>query len=1006
MTRDPEATTDDRPTGADLGVETSARAQLDQWFAHAEIVFLSRLTPGAGLLPASTARTVHGDYSHAWTRDNVYSVMGLWALSCACRRHDPTPERADRLAQAVRKVMRGLLVAMMGQADKVERFKHTQNPLHGLHAKYDADTGAPVVEDDGWGHLQIDATSLFLLQLAQFTAAGLVILENRRETLFVQSLTYYIGAAYRTADYGIWERGRKTNDGQVEVNCSSVGMAKAALGAIGQVNLLGPDAGDEGRVHVPPDDAARARETLHALLPMESLSKEVDAALLSVIGWPAWAVEDADLANRTRAKIMDTLMGRHGAKRFLRDGHQTAVEDHDRLHYQAGELAKFAHIESEWPLFMTFAMAESGLRGDPVETAMWSEKLEGLLVERDGQRLLPELYIVPADRIEAERADPGSQPRVPNENVPLLWAQSQWMMADLLAKGLTLPDDIDPLGRRRRVGMAADANVQICLLAADEAAYDGLVTLGGPVSRLAEVGEQVRVISAGDLVRAWSRLGACPELGLTGRSERRMGPLAAAQIYRTQDRPCIVSPTLLEAHDHHIRHDGASRARRIRGDLRYVARHWLKGSAADHQQPVFAITLDGLALEGCGADKVWALLRDIAAGEVDGEAVTLVRLADILTQPPGPLIDPGSDQLAEPGPVEPFGDLCEAEALIDRAHRDFVPEDALEAAYLAVARAGRWRPTRAAAALLTRFDPRLADAAKDLTVRMRRLDLGGQIVTRPPSERDIIQALNAVVGVASAESVLAQEALLALGLSIKSDLMPFKGVRTVRLIEILGRLSGEEPGGMVALSELPPSAISERVQGLLDRTPGVRDVIGAAPDFPLQAKAALVEGQWRAWRERLGVLTRVRSDFYARIWSLLHVCNGLQFGEPGDAAGRIDAAIARADWTAWERDFGLVIETRLERISSPAYRTFCLEALNVLAARHEAEPDWRHDGDIALDRLIHGAVDLVWGRAKTPTPRDQAWAMALAARPDVMARALALSCDALATGKADATVGA
>ncbi len=30
--------------------------------------------------------------------------------------------------------------------------------------------------------------------------------------------------AYRTPDYGIWERGNKINHGQPELNCSSIGI--------------------------------------------------------------------------------------------------------------------------------------------------------------------------------------------------------------------------------------------------------------------------------------------------------------------------------------------------------------------------------------------------------------------------------------------------------------------------------------------------------------------------------------------------------------------------------------------------------------------------------------------------------------------------------------------------------------------------------------------------------------------------------------------------------------
>lgn len=36
-------------------------------------------------------------------------------------------------------------------------------------------TGNTVVGDDGWGHLQIDATSLYILVLAQMTATGVSV---------------------------------------------------------------------------------------------------------------------------------------------------------------------------------------------------------------------------------------------------------------------------------------------------------------------------------------------------------------------------------------------------------------------------------------------------------------------------------------------------------------------------------------------------------------------------------------------------------------------------------------------------------------------------------------------------------------------------------------------------------------------------------------------------------------------------------------------------------------
>ena len=116
-----------------------------------ERVVLQRQDPISGLLPASTAHTVHGNYGDAWVRDCVYSIQCVWGLAIAHRRQDGEhSRRAWELEQRVLNLMRGLLQAMLRQAEKVERFKHSLDPLDALHAKYDSALGTPVVPDDGW----------------------------------------------------------------------------------------------------------------------------------------------------------------------------------------------------------------------------------------------------------------------------------------------------------------------------------------------------------------------------------------------------------------------------------------------------------------------------------------------------------------------------------------------------------------------------------------------------------------------------------------------------------------------------------------------------------------------------------------------------------------------------------------------------------------------------------------------------------------------------------------
>lgn len=61
-------------------------------------------------------------------------------------------------------------------------------------------------------------------------------------------------------------------------------------------------------------------------MPRESSSKEIDAGLLTIISYPAFAVENPSLYQQTKEQISEKLLGKYGCKRFLRDGYQTVKE--------------------------------------------------------------------------------------------------------------------------------------------------------------------------------------------------------------------------------------------------------------------------------------------------------------------------------------------------------------------------------------------------------------------------------------------------------------------------------------------------------------------------------------------------------------------------------------------------------------------------------------------------------------------------------------------------------
>lgn len=63
-------------------------ASLDNYYHQIKTIILIRQNPITGLLPASTAITAHGDYTDAWVRDNVYSILAVWGLALAYRKID------------------------------------------------------------------------------------------------------------------------------------------------------------------------------------------------------------------------------------------------------------------------------------------------------------------------------------------------------------------------------------------------------------------------------------------------------------------------------------------------------------------------------------------------------------------------------------------------------------------------------------------------------------------------------------------------------------------------------------------------------------------------------------------------------------------------------------------------------------------------------------------------------------------------------------------------------
>ncbi|NP_001427733.1 phosphorylase b kinase regulatory subunit alpha, liver isoform isoform 6 [Homo sapiens] len=572
---------------------SNSGVRLDGYARLVQQTILCYQNPVTGLLSASH------EQKDAWVRDNIYSILAVWGLGMAYRKNadrDEDKAKAYELEQNVVKLMRGLLQCMMRQVAKVEKFKHTQSTKDSLHAKYNTATCGTVVGDDQWGHLQVDATSLFLLFLAQMTASGLRIIFTLDEVAFIQNLVFYIEAAYKVADYGMWERGDKTNQGIPELNASSVGMAKSIL---------------------------------FSMLPRASTSKEIDAGLLSIISFPAFAVEDVNLVNVTKNEIISKLQGRYGCCRFLRDGYKTPREDPNRLHYDPAELKLFENIECEWPVFWTYFIIDGVFSGDAVQVQEYREALEGILIRgKNGIRLVPELYAVPPNKVDEEYKNPHTVDRVPMGKVPHLWGQSLYILSSLLAEGFLAAGEIDPLNRRFSTSVKPDVVVQVTVLAENNHIKDLLRKHGVNVQSIADI-HPIQVQPGRILSHIYAKLGRNKNMNLSGRPYRHIGVLGTSKLYVIRNQIFTFTPQFTDQHHFYLALDNEMIVEMLRIELAYLCTCWRMTG-----RPTLTFPISRTMLTNDGSDihsAVLSTIRKLEDGYFGGARVKLGNLSEFLT---------------------------------------------------------------------------------------------------------------------------------------------------------------------------------------------------------------------------------------------------------------------------------------------------------------------------------------------------------------------------------------
>ena len=983
--------------------------RLEQLYREISQVILSRQHPVTGLLPASTSITSHGDYTDAWVRDNVYSIIAPWALSQAFRKQGDTV-RQDELEQATIKLMRGLLQSMMRQSDKVETFKNTFNPIDALHAKYDTRSGLTIVADDAWGHLQIDATSIYLLMLAQMTAAGLRIIRTHDEVDFIQNLIYYVAIAYRCPDYGIWERGNKINNGKTEINASSVGMAKAALQALDGLNLFGLGASPRAVVHTVADSISLARNSLAALLPRESLSKEVDSALLSIIGFPAFAVGDQELATKTRDEILKKLGGNYGCKRFLWDGHQTSIEDPNRLYYEHSELANFEHVESEWPLFFSYLYINALFSNNQATAKHYRNKLESVMVDVEGIKLIPELYYLPPENIAAEKQDPGSQERLPNENLPLVWAQSIYYTALLIDEGFLETDDLDRRQLRANTTRFNQAQIALVVLAENEEVKRRLAENGVIAESLDDI-RPIKVISAPHLVEAYAQVGANGPLNLSGRPRRRLQSLATSQTYDINNQRCLCLSWIQSEEEDYRMRDAELVSSKLKKEIAHIRKHWLNSEAA-----VFTLMMTQELCLSPTANVLYRALNDLQLRtkheNVGYASASLAFRASRENRLHAPNIclnpitgnPPSYYTSALPPELEKFfayraskqeaayqkitdlaSGITDNEKLKNASKEEL--HNLFEMAYEQAQAQALWLLARQLFCLLQKSHTDLADYLSVLSARHFSVIVGSKAgnefsIDPSLSNAEIVSTLESISS-SQIEHCLLQEVLAAIGALQRTKPKLFEGLRSIQLHSML-KLCSTDPAKpwnldmATEVGKLSPGELMNKIESILETQrssfkKGLKNHFVASSDNGQDPTNSSAMGtDWFEWRVERGLIVTLDRDFLEAIWKSLAHADQLILGDIESSECVIDCALIRKSMTAGEEIFAKFIDDSIQQLHPAYYKSVIVEGLLAFTRFCEKYPNIRFNRGLNLNKKLEMAAEDFCSleRRSLPSSRD------------------------------------
>lgn len=333
-----------------------------------------KLRAPTGLFTAS-AHDVTTGYNKAWLRDIYFMTLGFKYVG---------------EMEVVRDTAKALLKILETHQEKITWAARNKPPYETwqyIHARYHPETFEEYWEE--WGNKQNDAVGEVLYLIAECEQLGYSVVETDEDKALVQLLVDYLNNIeyWHDADSGIWEENQ-------EVRASSIGSVVCALTCASKLPYI----------TIPDGAIEKGKQALRSLLPRETATRFCDLALLTLI-FP-FEVTTEEETEKILSNVEYFLTRDMGVIRYRNDRYYNNNKDG----YSE---------EAEWSMGLAWLCIIYAKRGDKVK-ALHYFKRANKTVNQDG--LIPELWY--------------SHTMRPNDNIPLGWAESMYVVALVLMKDM------------------------------------------------------------------------------------------------------------------------------------------------------------------------------------------------------------------------------------------------------------------------------------------------------------------------------------------------------------------------------------------------------------------------------------------------------------------------------------------------------------------------------------------------------------------------------------------